>query len=241
MNEVILVTGAAQRLGAQIAQTLHAAGYCVVVHYHHSQAAAQALVAGLNRPRANTALALRADLSDALAIAPLVAAAAAHWGRLDGLVNNAAVFRPTSVAHASAADWADIFDTNLRAPFLLCQAALPWLGKAAGAIVNVTDIYAERPKAGFPIYSAAKAGLAGLTRALAQELAPTVRVNAVAPGAILWPEAGGLEEQDRLLARTPLGRRGEPHDIAEAVLYLLRASYVTGQTIAVDGGRSVTG
>lgn len=241
MHKVILVTGAAQRLGAQIAQTLHAAGYRVVIHHHHSQSAAQALVAQLNQQRANSALALRADLGDASAIAPLIAAAAAHWGRLDGLVNNAAVFRATPVAQASAADWADIFDINLRAPFLLSQAALPWLDQAGGTIVNLTDIYAERAKAGFPLYSAAKAGLAGLTRALAQELAPTIRVNAVAPGAILWPEEGDLTEQNRLLTRTPLGRRGEPQDIAEAVLYLIGAAFVTGQTIAVDGGRSVSG
>ena len=158
---------------------------------------------------------------------------------MDGLVNNASVFRATPVPEASLEDWASIFDVNLRAPFLLAQAAYPWLSRHDGAIVNLTDIYAERPKAGHALYCTAKAGLLGLTRVLAREFAPSVRVNAVAPGAILWPESGEVAEQARLLGRTPLGRAGDPSDIAAAVLYLIRAPYVTGQEIAVDGGRSI--
>ena len=239
MNEVILVTGGALRLGAETARVLHAAGMRVVVHYQRSAAAAQDLVRDLNDARADSALSVAGDLRDPEAITHIVDTAAGHWGRLDGLVNNASVFRATPVAEASLEDWGSIFDVNLRAPFLLAQAAYPWLSRQGGAIVNLTDIYAERPKAGFALYCTAKAGLLGLTRVLAREFAPSVRVNAVAPGAILWPEQGEEAEQARLLGRTPLGRAGEPGDIAAAVLYLLSAPYVTGQEIAVDGGRSI--
>lgn len=239
MNEVILITGGALRLGAETANTLHAAGMRVVVHYQHSADAALALVQALNDKRADSACSLHADLREPAAITQLVADAAQRWNRLDGLVNNASVFRPTPVADASLEDWASIFDVNLRAPFLLAQAAYPWLSRQQGAIVNLTDIYADRPKAGHALYCTSKAGLLGLTRVLAREFAPTVRVNAVAPGAILWPESGEVSEQARLLARTPLGRAGAPTDIADAVLYLLQAPYVTGQEIAVDGGRSI--
>lgn len=240
MNEVMLVTGGAQRLGAAIVRRLHEAGYRVVIHCHRSLDAAQALAAELNRARTDSALALCADLGDPDALRRLVGQAAARWSRLDGLVNNAAVFRPTALADESPADWAALMDINLRAPFLLSQAAHPWLAAGGGVIVNITDIYAERPKANHAVYCASKAGLAGLTRALARDLGPQVRVNGVAPGAILWPEAGDATEQGRLLNRTPLGRAGDPADIAGAVLYLVRAPYVTGQIIAVDGGRSVT-
>ena len=239
MDEVILITGGALRLGAATARALHSAGMRVVVHYQRSADAARALVQELDAARADSALALPGDLRDPEAITRLVATAAARWDRLDGLVNNASAFRATPAATASLEDWASIFDVNLRAPFLLAQAAFPWLSRQQGAIVNLTDIYAERPKAGFALYCASKAGLAGLTRVLAREFAPTVRVNAVAPGAILWPESGEEAEQARLLGRTPLGRAGDPTDIAAAVLYLLRAPYVTGQEIAIDGGRSV--
>jgi len=239
MNEVMLITGAAHRLGAAIARRLHAEGCRVVVHYHHSATAANALVAELNARRADSATALAADLGDPAALPTLIAAAAARWGRLDGLINNAAVFRPTPLTDATLDDWSSMMNVNLRAPFLLSQAAMPWLAESAGSIVNVTDIYVDRPKANHAIYCATKAGLAGLTRALARDLGPKIRVNAVAPGAILWPEQGDSIEQSRLLARTPLARAGEPEDIATAVLYCLQAPYVTGQIMAVDGGRSV--
>ena len=241
MTPVILVTGGALRLGARIVRTVHAAGYRVVVHCHQSAGEAHALAAELNALRTDSAACLAADLREPSSVATLVAEAAARWGRLDGLVNNASVFRPTPVDSASLADWSELLDVNLRAPFLLSQAAYPHLRERQGCIVNLTDIYATRPKPGFAIYSSAKAGLLGLTRSLALEFAPLVRVNAVAPGAILWPDAGDKNEQARLLARIPLARQGEPADIAQAVLYLLQAPYVTGQEIAVDGGRSASG
>ena len=239
MNEVMLVTGGAQRLGAAIVRHLHQAGYRVVVHCHHSREAASALVDSLNATRADSALALEADLGDPAALRELVARAGAQWGQLDGLINNAAVFRATALDETSLLDWSALMDINLRAPFLLSQAAHPWLAASTGVIINITDIYAERPKANHAVYSASKAGLAGLTRALARDLGPAVRVNGVAPGAILWPESGDSAEQTRLLARTPLARPGDPADIAGAVLYLVQAPYVTGQIVAVDGGRSV--
>lgn len=239
MNEVMLVTGGAQRLGAAIVHRLHGAGYRVVVHYQRSAAAAAALVDALNAERPDSAFALAADLRDPAALLALVESAAGRWGRLDGLINNAAVFRPTPIGRTTTEDWSSLFDVNLRAPFLLAQAAMPWLRQHGGAIVNVTDIYADRPKANHAVYSASKTGLAGLTRALARDLGPEIRVNAVAPGAILWPEMNEPVEEARLLGRTPLGRPGSPDDIAGAVLYCVQAPYVTGQIIAVDGGRSV--
>ena len=239
MNEVMLVTGGAQRLGAAIVRHLHNAGYRVIVHCHRSQETAHALVESLNATRADSAVTLTADLGEPAALTALVAAAAARWGRLDGLINNAAVFRSTTLTETSLLDWSALMDINLRAPFLLSQAAYPWLAANGGSIVNITDIYAERPKANHAVYCASKAGLAGLTRALARDLGPAVRVNGVAPGAILWPEIGDSAEQTRLLNRTPLARPGDPADIAGAVLYLVQAPYVTGQIVAVDGGRSV--
>ncbi len=239
MNEVMLITGAALRLGAAITKCLHDAGYRVVVHYQHSAREAAALVAVLNATRADSAYALAADLRDAASVVALVELAAARWKRLDGLINNAAVFRPTPIGGTTLEDWSHLFDVNLRAPFLLAQSATPWLRQHGGTIVNVTDIYADRPKANHAVYSATKSGLAGLTRALALDLGPAIRVNAVAPGAILWPDMNEPEEQARLLGRTPLGRPGTPGDIAGAVLYCVQAPYVTGQVVAVDGGRGV--
>jgi len=239
MDKVALITGGARRLGAAIATQLHAEGYRVAIHCQHSVTEAGALAARLNALRTDSAVTFPADLRDDAAPSPLVAAVAMHWGRLDALINNAAVYQPAALATASIEDWSQTMDVNLRAPFLLAQAAAPLLAAGEGGIVNVTDIYAERPKAGFVIYCSAKAGLVGLTRALARELAPAVRVNGVAPGAILWPEAASAEARQALLERTPLGRCGDPADIAQAVSYLLRARFVTGQIIAVDGGRSL--
>lgn len=239
MDKVALITGGARRLGAAITARLHAEGYRVLIHCQQSTAAAEALAATLNVARAQSAVVLREDLRDALAPARLVAAVADTWGRLDALVNNAAVFEPQPLAAVTPDDWQTTLDVNLRAPFLLAQAAAPLLTAQGGAIVNVTDIYAERPKAGFAVYCVSKAGLVGLTRTLARELAPAVRVNAVAPGAILWPEGGSQAAQLALLERTPLARCGEPADIAGAVSYLLGAGYVTGQILSVDGGRSL--
>ena len=239
MDKVALITGGARRLGAAITNRLHADGYRVAIHCQQSRAEADALVVQLNERRADSALALCADLRDPQAPAAMLVALAARWGRLDALVNNAAVFHSQVLAAATLEDWNATLEVNLRAPFLLAQAASGLLASAGGSIVNLTDIYADRPKAGFAIYCTAKAGLAGLTRALARELAPAVRVNAVAPGAILWPAGAAEAAQDALIERTPLRRCGEPVDVAGAVAYLLGATYVTGQTIAVDGGRSL--
>ncbi|ROR34520.1 pteridine reductase [Inmirania thermothiophila] len=238
---VALVTGAAHRIGACIARTLHGAGYRVLLHHHRSAAAAAALAAELAAARPDSARTARADLLETARLPALVEGALAHWGRLDLLVNNASAFFPTPVGSVTEADWERLLGTNLKAPFFVAQAAAPHLAAAGGSIVNIVDIHAERPLAGHPVYSIAKAGLAALTRALARELGPAVRVNGVAPGAILWPEQGVDPERMRLLlARTPLGRTGSPEDVARAVLFLARdAPYVSGQILAVDGGRSV--
>jgi pteridine reductase len=240
-DKVALITGAAQRIGAEIARCLHGAGMKVVLHYRGSQQAAQALATELNQLRAGSATLLQADLSDSATLVPLVEAAGVHWGRLDALVNNASTFYSTPMGTVTLPQWQDLMDVNLRAPFFLAQAAAPLLTESGGCIVNIADIHADRPLKEYPVYCMAKAGLVMMTRALARELGPAVRVNAVAPGAILWPEVG-LDEvaQASILARTALKRQGNPEDIASAVLFLIRDSkYITGQVLSVDGGRSL--
>lgn len=241
-SPVILITGAARRVGAEIARTLHAAGACVVLHYRASASEAERLADDLNARREKSALALRHDLRDSAALPELVAAAAAHFGRLDALVNNASSFFPTPVGSIDAAAWDDLIGSNLKGPLFLSQAAVPYLEKTHGCIVNITDIHAERPLKGYPLYCTAKAGLLGLTRALALELGPAIRVNAVAPGAIEWPENATdfpPEEQAAIVEHTLLKRVGSPGDIARTVKFLiLDAPYVTGQVINVDGGRT---
>ncbi len=241
-ERVALITGAAHRVGAAIARELHRAGMRVVIHYRRSRAAAEALCAELEGRRPDSAVALAADLLDADQRRRLVAEAVARWGRLDALVNNASTFYPTPLASADEAQWEDLLGSNLKAPFFLAQAAADELSATAGAIVNIVDVHAERPLKGHPIYSIAKAGLVMLTKSLARELAPRVRVNAVAPGAILWPERP-LSEADRaqILDRIALKRQGRPEDVARAVRFLiLEADYTTGQVLAVDGGRSLS-
>ena len=240
----VLVTGAARRIGAAIARTLHAAGARVVLHYHRSRDDAEALCAKLNAERAGSCATVSHDLLDTDGIAALAERAAACFGRLDGLVNNASSFYATPLGAITPEQWRDLMGSNLRAPLFLSQAAAPWLARSKGAIVNIVDIHAERPLKDFVVYSIAKAGLAGLTRSLALELAPDVRVNGVAPGSILWPDGGkhfDADEQSRIVATTPLERVGGPEDIAGAVKYLLfDAPFVTGQILAVDGGRAIT-
>ena len=241
---VVLVTGAARRVGAAIARELHAAGAAVALHYRHAVDEAAALAAELNEKRAASASALAADLLSPAAPRTLVAEVLAQFGRLDGLVNNASSFFPAPLAAIDQAQWDDLIGTNLRAPLFLAQAAAPELTRQCGAIVNIVDIHAERPLAGYLLYSVAKSGLVGLTRALAQELAPAVRVNAVAPGAIAWPEDDAnpfdTAERARIVGQTLLRRTGDPADIAAAVRFLLaEAPYVTGQIFNVDGGRSI--
>ncbi|WP_426285811.1 pteridine reductase [Luteibacter sp. E-22] len=239
---VVLVTGGARRVGAAIVRRLHAAGCVVAIHYRRSAGEADALAGELNAVRAGSAGTFAAALEEDDALPLLVDSVVERFGRLDGLVNNASAFYPTPVGATTPAHWDDLFAANARAPFFLAQAATPALREAKGAIVNIVDIYAERPLAGHVVYSMAKASLAMLTFALAKDLAPDIRVNAVAPGAILWPESGKPEEAaETLIAKTPLARKGEPADVAEAVRWLLLdARYTTGQVVRVDGGRALT-
>lgn len=240
---VILITGAAKRLGAQIARNLHATGAAVAIHFHHSQTDADTLVAELCALRANSAQAFKANLLDIATLPDLVSRVVAHFGALDGLVNNASTFFATKIGEIDGENWEDIVGTNLRAPLFLAQAAAPHMAKRGlGCIVNITDIHAERPLKNYPVYCAAKAGLLGLTRSLAVELAPEIRVNAVAPGAIMWPDASedfSADEQAAIIRHTLLGRIGQADDIARAVRFLMfDAPYITGQVINVDGGRT---
>ena len=240
-GKVALVTGAARRIGATICRCLHEQGTNVAVHYRGSAAEAEALCADLNDLRPNSALAVRADLASIDRLPELVTTVTAWHGRLDILINNASSFYPTPLGEITEAHWDDLVGSNLKAPLFLSQAAAPELRKARGVIINIVDIHAQRPLRNHAVYGSAKAGLAMLTRALAKDLAPEIRVNGVSPGAILWPDAG-LSEQTKasILRQIPAGRPGAADDIAACVLYLVRdAGYVTGQIIAVDGGRSI--
>jgi pteridine reductase len=241
-GKTVLVTGAAKRVGSAIARELHAAGANVVLHYRRSAQEAAVLVAELNAQRTASAACVQADLLDIAQLPHLVADTLAHFGRLDALVNNASSFFATPLGEIGLDAWDDLMGSNLKAPLFLTQAAAPHLRAARGAVVNITDIHAERPLAGYPLYCAAKAGLLGLTRALAIELAPEVRVNAVAPGPILWPDNDPFFDgatRQAIVAQTLLRRAGSPQDIARAVRFLLGdASYITGQVINVDGGRT---
>jgi pteridine reductase len=236
---VALITGASRRVGAVVARTLHAAGYDLALHYRHSSDEAEALAKDLEAQRPNSTLLLQADLSDLSTLKPLIEKLLAHFGRLDALINNASAFYATPLDSATPMQWNELFASNAQAPFFLTQAAIPALRKAGGGIVNMLDIYAERPLAGYTLYCMAKASLAAMTRSLALELGPDIRVNGIAPGAVLWPAEGkSEEEQNVLLSRTPLKRAGTPEDVASAILWLLRdAHYTTGQVIHVDGGR----
>ncbi|HEY5897816.1 MAG TPA: pteridine reductase [Burkholderiales bacterium] len=236
-----LVTGGGRRVGAAIVRRLHAAGANVLIHYRDSDVDAAKLEGELNALRPKSAAKVKAELLAPIAPRALVAAARDAFGRLDLLVNNASSFFPVPVGQIEASHWEELVGSNLRAPLFIAQEAAPELAKNGGSIVNVVDIHAERPLKGYPVYSIAKGGLAALTRSLALELAPAVRVNGVAPGAIQWPDDGQFapEERSRIIATTPLGRIGSPDDIAQAVHFLACAGYVTGQILAVDGGRSI--
>jgi pteridine reductase len=237
----VLVTGAARRLGAVIARHLHVAGASVVVHHHRSTEQAAALVAECNRLRAGSALAVAADLTDLAALPRLVAATLERFGRLDVLVNNASSFYATPVGSITTAQFDDLIGTNLRAPLFLSQAAAPALRETRGLILNIVDIHGQRPLKAHPVYSAAKAGLVMLTRSLARELGPEIRVNGIAPGPVLWPEHGmDADLQREIVGKTALRRAGSPEDVARAALFFAsEAPYVTGQILAVDGGRSI--
>lgn len=231
-----LITGGARRIGAAITRTLHAAGMDVIIHCHRSLAEAETLAGALEQARPGSTRVCSVDLRDADGPEKLIAQA----GALDVLINNASVFYPTPLAEVTPAQWNEVIDTNLRAPFFLSRAAAPLLRRRHGCIVNLTDVHAQRPLRGYALYSISKAALDMVTRTLAKELAPELRVNGVAPGAALWPEGMDAERKQRIVSHTMLKRAGAPEDVAAAVRFLVfDAPYVTGQVLVVDGGRTL--
>lgn len=235
----ILITGAAKRIGAACARLLHDDGHRLILHYRSACGEAEALCAELNRKRPDTAILWQADLLHGEALRTLAAAAEKQWGGLDALINNASAFYPTPFPEVSETQWDELLGSNLKAPFFLTQALSATLVKNRGCVVNIVDIHAERGLPGYPVYSIAKAGLAAMSKILAKELAPAIRVNAVAPGAILWPEQDTVDKAG-ILARIPLQRCGAPEDIAKAVRFLIDdGDYITGQILSVDGGRTL--
>jgi pteridine reductase len=239
--KVALVTGAARRLGAEILRLLHASGYQVVLHYHHSEAEALLLAAELNAIRPESVFLLKADLLSLEQVEQLAQNAVHHWGGLDILVNNASQFYLKAFGDVDENDWSVLINSNLKAPFFLSQILAPALQQRKGCIVNIVDIHAEKGLKGYPVYSIAKAGLVAMTKCLAKELAPNVRVNAVAPGAILWPDHSVSESQKiEVLQKVALQRCGTTEDIARTVRFLIEdADYITGQILTVDGGRTL--
>jgi pteridine reductase len=239
-NKTVLITGASRRLGAAIARELHHRGMDIVIHYHRSARDAQSLADELNGQRPGSADLVQADLNEASAANHIIEAAVGFNGRLDVLINNASSFYPTPVAEVTLEQWDDLFNTNLKAPFFLAQRAYTHLCGSGGCIINITDIHAHRPLQGYPVYSMAKAGLIMLTMALAREFGPQVRVNAVSPGAIIWPEHMDKQTREKILSRTLMKRCGDPRDITGAINFLINdAAYVTGQVLVIDGGRSL--
>jgi len=239
---VALITGAAQRIGATISRMLHAEGYRVIIHYRNSSTAAEILAEELNEIRPDSAVILRADLDDMQQVDRLAERAEVTFGQLDLLINNASSFFPTPVENSDQQQWDQLINSNLRAPYFLASALTPALQRRQGCIINLVDIHAQRGLKGYPIYSIAKAGLQMMTMSLAKELAPEIRVNGVSPGAILWPEADAAlteAEKSELLAKVPLARTGSPEDIARTVLFLAQSPYISGQILAVDGGKSL--
>ncbi len=241
---VALITGAAQRIGKAVALSLHARGYSIVIHYRHSDEAANTLCAELNKTRADSAAAIAADFADIDALQGFADAVLKRFGRLDALINNASDFYPTPIGAITLKDWDQLFASNVRAPLFLAQAFSKALSTSQGCIINMADIYAERPLDQHSVYCSAKAALVMLSKSLALELAPAVRVNAIAPGAILWPEQDSdfsAQEQRNMQDKVPLKRIGSPEDIAKTIAFLVcDAPYITGQTIAVDGGRTLS-
>jgi len=240
-NKVVLITGAAHRVGATITRHLHSLGMRVIVHYRHSKKAAHALQEELNAKRENSVVLIQADLHQSKKIKSMVKQAAEAWGQLDVVINNASSFYETPVGTATDDQWEDLIGSNLKAPFFVCQDSAPFLKPAKGCIINIVDIHADRPLKNYPVYSIAKAGLVMLTKSMARELGPEIRVNAIAPGAIMWPD-NGIDEvtKQRIITRTALKRKGDPMDIAKAVKFLIEdATYMSGQVLTVDGGRTL--
>jgi pteridine reductase len=243
-SKVALITGAARRIGAEIARELHANGMNIVLHYNASEEAALHLSEELNQTRSASVIALRADLLVPESEQLLVDQAVKHWGRLDVLVNNASRFYRTEIGKITEYAWDDLMNSNVKAPFFLSQAAAPALAKQQGCIINITDIHGEHPLRDYAVYCISKGALIMMTKSLAKELAPSVRVNAISPGSILWPEGENTlsdVEKQKIIQQTALQRSGSPLDIAKAVLYLVRdATYVTGQVLSVEGGRTLS-
>lgn len=240
-NKVVLITGAAHRIGATTARSLHARGYNIVLHYLSSRAPAQALQKELNAQRTGSVVLVQADLTANNALTALIKEAVNTWSRLDVLINNASTFYRTPIGNVTEQSWNDLFATNVKAPFFLAQAAAPHLRKTHGCIINMVDIHARRPLKEFSVYSMAKAALETMTKALARELGPEIRVNGVAPGAILWPDDLDEVTKQRIVSKTFLKRKGEPEDIAKAIRFLVEdAPYMTGQILSVCGGRSLS-
>jgi pteridine reductase len=242
-NKVILITGGAKRVGASICRLLHANGANLMIHYRSSVKEARALQAELNLQRSNSVAIIQGDLLNLAILPSLVQESIQHFGRLDVLINNASSYYPTEIGDIKDEQWQDLMGSNLKAPLFLAQAAADELRKQHGCIINITDMHVERPKKGYIIYSVAKAGLVTLTKSLAHEFSPDVRVNAVAPGPVMWPEDNPQFDElyrQRVISQTLLKRIGEPNDIAKAVKFLIQdAPFITGQIIAVDGGRSL--
>jgi len=241
-GKVVLVTGASHRIGATIVRALHAEGMNIILHYRHSREAAQQIQLELNDLREDSVILIQADLHETAKISEMVREAIKGWGRLDVIINNASSFYPTPIGNIDEQVWDDLIGSNLKAPLFLSQAAAPYLKQQQGSIVNIVDIHADRPLKNHTVYSIAKAGLVMLTKSLARELGPEVRVNAVAPGAILWPE-NDIDDvtKKRIVSRTVLKRQGAPDDIANAVRFLVKeANYMSGQILTVDGGRTLS-
>jgi pteridine reductase len=240
-QKVALITGAARRIGAEIATQLHASGMNIVVHYHTSHEEAESVCANFNKLRKHSAVVVRADLQDIASLNYLIEEAVAAWGRLDVLVNNASKFYKTALGNISEYAWDELMSTNLRAPLILSQAAVPYLKETQGCIVNIADIHGERPMRDYAVYCISKAGLIMLTKVLAKELAPAIRVNAISPGEIIWPEGENAVTQEmkqKILSRTLLQRHGDPLTIAKAVLFIANeADFMTGHVLVLDGGR----
>jgi pteridine reductase len=242
-NKIVLITGGAKRVGASICRLLHANGANLMIHYRSSVNEARALQAELNLQRPNSVAIIQADLLNLSVLPSLVQETIKHFGKLDVLINNASSYYPTEIGDIQEEQWQDLMGSNLKAPLFLSQAAAVELRKQQGCIINITDMHVERPKKGYIVYSVAKAGLVTLTKSLAHELSPEVRVNAVAPGPVMWPEDNPQFDElyrQRVISQTLLKRIGEPNDIAKAVKFLIQdAPFITGQIIAVDGGRSL--
>ena len=241
-GKVLLVTGASQRIGESIVRLMHAEGMNIILHYRSSRSDAQKIQQELNAERKDSVILIQADLSETNKISEMIREAAKGWGRIDAIVNNASSFYPTPIGDIDEKVWDDLINSNLKAPLFLSQAAAPYLKQQQGCIVNIVDIHADRPLKNHTVYCIAKAGLVMLTKSLARELAPDVRVNAIAPGAILWPD-NDIDDvtKKRILSGTVLKRQGSANDIATTVRFLIKeANYITGQVLAVDGGRTLS-